>query len=308
MPFRVSAKSFIITYPRCDVDKEVILQWFQDHFMLLGCRVARELHADGTPHIHVVFHIANTFQTRNARYFDIGDHHPNVQSTRGLPASYAYVAKDGDYIDFGTIPATRPHGSWADIANATTKEEALALVKETSPRDYVLNYDKIISFCESHFANRTEAYVPIYQNFNGLPQQLTTWCDQRLEVSERHSPPPAAGLPPQPPTEWGELLYIVTNQSLGHHMYFNAMFDLGEWDDGAQYAIFDDWADWSKFYAYKQFLGAQRQFTITDKYRRKRTVRWGKPAIVISNLRPAWEDEDWITVNCFQCHLLGALF
>lgn len=101
-------------------------------------------------------------------------------------------------------------------------------------------------------------------------------------------------------TEWA--------RSLGHHMYFNGLFDLGEWDHTAEYAVFDDWSDWSKFYFYKQFMGAQRQFTLTDKYRKKRTVRWGKPCIILANNRPQWDDEEWIEGNTIQCHLVRALF
>ena len=193
--FRVNAKSFIITYPQCDIDKAVILAWYRDKFELLGIRIARELHADGRPHIHVVFHLAQPFQTRNARFFDIGGNHPNIQSTRSLPASYAYLAKDGDYLDFGTIPGPTIN-KWADIANATSKTEALALAKAVAPRDYVLNYDKLTAYCESHFVNRTEAYTPLFRDFIGLPQQLTDWNDQRLDVSylghfeQEHAPPP----------------------------------------------------------------------------------------------------------------------
>lgn len=101
-------------------------------------------------------------------------------------------------------------------------------------------------------------------------------------------------------TEWA--------RSLGRHMYFNGMFDLGQWDDTAEYAIFDDWCDWTKLYFYKQFLGSQREFIVTDKYKHKRSITWGKPAIVISNERPKFEDERWIELNCFQCHLLNKLF
>lgn len=91
-------------------------------------------------------------------------------------------------------------------------------------------------------------------------------------------------------------------------MYFNGMFDLGSWDDNAQYAIFDDWQDWSKFYNYKQWLGAQREFTVTDKYRRKRTIKWGKPCIVLANAEPLFEDGQWIKANCFKCNLVAKLY
>lgn len=81
-------------------------------------------------------------------------------------------------------------------------------------------------------------------------------------------------------------------------MYFNGMFNLEKWDDDAAYAIFDDFPDWSTFRHYKQFLGAQSEFEITDKYRRKRTVRWGKPCILLSNVDPGFPDGHWVLGNC----------
>jgi len=82
-------------------------------------------------------------------------------------------------------------------------------------------------------------------------------------------------------------------------MYFNSMFNLDKWDDSADYAIFDDWEDWSKFYFYKQFLGAQQEFELSDKYKKKQTVRWGKPTILLSNTYPNFSDDQWIEGNCF---------
>lgn len=82
-------------------------------------------------------------------------------------------------------------------------------------------------------------------------------------------------------------------------MYYNGMFCLDLWDTNATYAIFDDFEDWSKFYMYKQFLGAQQQFVVTDKYRKKKNVDWGKPCIILANTLPDFKDWKWIEANCF---------
>lgn len=66
-----------------------------------------------------------------------------------------------------------------------------------------------------------------------------------------------------------------------------------------EYAIFDDFEDWSRLYCYKQFMGAQLEFELTDKYRAKRTIKWGKPCIIISNELPYFRDQKWIELNCF---------
>lgn len=100
-------------------------------------------------------------------------------------------------------------------------------------------------------------------------------------------------------TEWA--------RSLGPHMYWNGYFDLSLWNDDADYAIFDDIST-DNFKQYKQWLGAQRQFTATDKYMRKRQLLWGKPCIFLANQIPDFDDRDWINANCSIVQLRNPLF
>lgn len=50
----------------------------------------------------------------------------------------------------------------------------------------------------------------------------------------------------------------------------------------------------------KQFFGAQKEFTITDKYKGKKTVRWGKPLIFLCNYDPTVQDgwDEWYDQRC----------
>jgi len=91
-------------------------------------------------------------------------------------------------------------------------------------------------------------------------------------------------------------------------MYFNGLFNLDDWDDDAKFAIFDDFPDWSKFYSYKQWIGAQSEFTITDKYRKKCTVRWGRPVIIVSNELPDFPDMIWTRENAIIVHITNKLY
>lgn len=80
------------------------------------------------------------------------------------------------------------------------------------------------------------------------------------------------------------------------------MFNADKIDESADYAIFDDLLGGFEFFkSYKQWLGQQAEFEVTDKYKRKRTVHWGKPTIVIMNDNP-WSygqiDHEWIIGNC----------
>lgn len=88
-------------------------------------------------------------------------------------------------------------------------------------------------------------------------------------------------------------------------MYFNHLFDISLWDAEADYVIFDDFG-WDFIPAKKCFLGGQKEFTLTDKYRKKKTVRFGKPCIVLTNDTPRMSE--WEEVNCYVVALIKALF
>lgn len=78
------------------------------------------------------------------------------------------------------------------------------------------------------------------------------------------------------------------------------MVDLATFNPEARYVIFDDF-DWEYMPNKKSWFGAQREFTVTDKYRKKMTIRWGKPLIYLTN------DEltlnDWFRDNCIRVQL-----
>lgn len=101
-------------------------------------------------------------------------------------------------------------------------------------------------------------------------------------------------------------------RSLGRHMFMSGMFSLDQWDSGADYLVLDD-VDWKWLPSKKQLLGAQKQFTMADKYTRKRTVVWGKPSIycmnndnyILMTQDPIWA---WVQGNCTLIFLENKLY
>jgi len=95
-------------------------------------------------------------------------------------------------------------------------------------------------------------------------------------------------------------------------MYFCGLFNLDDWDDDAEYIVLDDF-DIKYFPHWKCFLGSQGRFALTDKYRKKRTVEWGRPCIWLCN--PEYdpriylrESLDWLSKNCVFIHLAEKLY
>jgi len=111
------------------------------------------------------------------------------------------------------------------------------------------------------------------------------------------------------PTRLGKTVWA---RSLGRHMYMCGSFNLDDWDDAAQYLVLDD-IPWKYLPSKKCFLGGQLEFVLTDKYRKKKTVRFGKPTIYSMNNdnylevrnSPEWE---WIMGNTVIVTLENKLY
>lgn len=115
---------------------------------------------------------------------------------------------------------------------------------------------------------------------------------------------------------WGEtrLGKTIWARSLGPHIYCCLQWnvdDLKAGLDDAKYAVLDDiQGNFQFFPAYKGWLGAQNTFTVTDKYRGKTTIPWGRPTIWLMNDDPeevSHVDLNWLRGNCDIIHLTESL-
>lgn len=100
----------------------------------------------------------------------------------------------------------------------------------------------------------------------------------------------------------------VWARSLGKHAYFGGLFSLDESTENVDYAVFDDIQGGLEYmHSYKFWLGCQKQFYATDKYKGKKLVHWGKPSIYIANEDPRTDkgvDTNWLEANC-EFHYIG---
>lgn len=87
------------------------------------------------------------------------------------------------------------------------------------------------------------------------------------------------------------------------------MIDLSTFCADAKYVIFDDF-DFEFLPNKKCWWGAQEEFTLTDKYTRKKTITWGKPCIYICNTSPSTHPkwESWFDDNCIEVYVENKLY
>lgn len=100
-------------------------------------------------------------------------------------------------------------------------------------------------------------------------------------------------------------------RSLGKHAYFGNVFSLDENLTDVEYAVFDDIGGLKFLPSYKFWLGQQKEFYATDKYRHKQKITWARPSIWCANNDPREEDGadvDWLNKNCWFFNIEDEIF
>lgn len=113
----------------------------------------------------------------------------------------------------------------------------------------------------------------------------------------------------------------VWARSLGSHYYCAGLWNMADFCESVEYAIFDDMVNGLRagYFAYKDWLGGQFEFMVQDKYKGKRRLKWGKPSIFICNRDPRDEiglddhnkskiEWDWLEENCVFYEVKDAIF
>lgn len=289
--FRVAAKSLFITYPRCDLSKEVCLELlqnmlassaFHNEVAMREYCIGRETHQDGGFHLHVFVTFDRKLDIRSARTFDMLYegivYHGNIQSVRNRGAVMDYVRKGGDYIE----NVRSSEHVFERLHGCTSAEEVMKAMIEEKPRDWYINGQKILENWElTQKKNaRRQCFQSIYPRENFcVPQIVSDWMEFNAMRTGTRS----------------KLLILCGGTCLGktamiraicsNHGYFRESFNIRKWDDAWSWIVFDD-CDWDTFPAKKPILCAMGECEITDKYVKRTTLIADKPAIWICNELP----------------------
>ncbi len=99
--FRLYSKHLFLTYPQCDVDKEIAMAAIISKLDPDWAIVAREEHKDGTPHLHCIIVLKSRRDFRNHKILDsIVGKHGDYRSARDLVKVVSYVAKMSVYCAY----------------------------------------------------------------------------------------------------------------------------------------------------------------------------------------------------------------
>lgn len=151
---RLNATRYFLTFPRTETNLEAILEsakrslLLPEGISLQWAIAARELHEDGSPHIHVVLAFNSPVRVTSPGFFDVlaPGRHANIQAVRNEKKVLAYVRKDGNTKEFGPVPPPpqRKGPSSAEAAAALLKAGgSTAAVFEQLPGFFLVNKRKV---------------------------------------------------------------------------------------------------------------------------------------------------------------------
>lgn len=163
--FRFTKRFCILTYSQTppDFDPDEIVRIL--HRACRGCIVARESHLDGGTHYHAFVDYGTPRDWTNPRRWDVLGMHPNVKPVSRTPFNaYAYVGKDKNIVHDCFSDATRPRPArqtgdaqrnrkraWAEIANASNKDEFFEKCKTLDPRSLITCFGNVSRYADYAF-------------------------------------------------------------------------------------------------------------------------------------------------------------
>nr|UOQ23480.1 replication protein [Crassocephalum yellow vein virus]UOQ23487.1 replication protein [Crassocephalum yellow vein virus] len=335
--FRINAKNYFLTYPHCSLTKEEALSQIkalETPITKLFIRICRELHEDGTPHLHVLIQFEGKFQCKNQRFFDLispnrsAHFHPNIQGAKSSTDVKSYMEKDGDVLDHGIFQidgrsarggCQSANDAYAEAINSGSKTSALNILREKAPKDFVLQFHNLNNNLDRIFTPPLEEYISPFSSssFDQVPEELDEWAADNV-VSSAARPLRPVSIVIEGDSRTGKTMWA---RSLGPHNYLCGHLDLSPkvYRNDAWFNVIDD-VDPHYLKHFKEFMGAQRDWQSNTKYGKPVQIKGGIPTIFLCNPGPTssykeFLDEEknnalknWAIKNAIFVTLQGPLY
>nr|WER78710.1 C1 [Tomato yellow leaf curl virus] len=296
--FKINSKNYFLTYPHCSLTKEEALsqiQALETPTNKLFIRICRELHEDGSPHLHVLIQFEGKYQCTNQRFFDLvspsrsAHFHPNIQGVKTWSDVKTYMEKDGDVVDWGVFQVDgrsarggrqSANDAYAEAINSGYKSSAMSILREQAPKDPISQFHNLNSKIDRIFSHPLEVYVSPFlsSSFNQVPDELEEWVAENVVFSGARPARPISivieGDSRTGKTMWPRCLgpptYLCGRPALSPKVYSN----------DAWYNVIDE-VDPHHLKHFKEFMGAQRDGQSNTKYGKPIQNKGGIPSIFL---------------------------
>nr|AFB81513.1 replication associated protein [Cotton leaf curl Rajasthan virus] len=300
----IYSKNYFITYPKCSLTKEEALSQLlniQTPTSKKYIRICRELHEDGTPHLHVLIQFEGKFKCQNMRFFDLvspsrsAHFHPNIQGAKSSSDVKSYIEKDGDILDWGQFQidgrsARGGHHTANDACaaalNAGNKSGALKVIKGLALKVFVLQFYNLNANIDRIFQEPPAPYVSPFSSFffDQFTERLEIWATENV-VSAVQRPIRPISIVIDGASRTGKTMWA---RSLGPHNYMGGHLEMSPmiYSNEAWFNVIDDVAPHYPKH-FKEFKGAQREWQSNTKSGKPVKIKGGIPTIFLCNQGPS---------------------
>nr|UFP62943.1 AC1 [African cassava mosaic virus] len=296
--FRVQAKNVFLTYPKCSIPKEHLLSFLQTLSLPSNpkfIKICRELHQNGEPHLHALIQFEGKITITNNRLFDCvhpscsTSFHPNIQGAKSSSDVKSYLDKDGDTVEWGQfqIDGRSARGgqqsandAYAKALNSGSKSEALNVIRELVPKDFVLQFHNLNSNLDRIFQEPPAPYVSPFlrSSFDQVPVEIEEWVADNVRDSAARPWRPNS-IVIEGDSRTGKTIWA---RSLGPHNYLCGHLDLSP-------KVFHKDA-WYNFiynaHPLKESIGGQKDWQTITKYGKPIQIKGGIPPFFLCNPGP----------------------
>jgi len=198
--FRMSGKNFTITFPQCDVKKEVAVERIEQKYGsdLKGYLVCEEDHKDGTPHLHVFLSFHNKKNFKAPDCFDfIGGKHGNYQVTKSVKAWVEYCTKGTNWVakgvDVESIKKKKAQKNEV-IAQSIMEGKSLVEINKEHAGYVMLNKRKLEEYqswiqCEKAKKQKLEWVPPSLEGLTDANLQIAKWICSNIRQDRKFKAP-----------------------------------------------------------------------------------------------------------------------
>lgn len=312
MPFRLQTNRVFLTYPQASCSKQGLFEFLSSldsagdgqGIPVARCLVAQEPHEDGGIHFHCYIEFNRKIDVRNERLFDFEGNHPNIQKVRSKPNVIEYCTKHDDEplanFTWREVSATFLDKLRSGIADGKSINDILDDALTADPKA-IRFYSNAAAYVAARKVT-AKVFMPKYDitTFSLSDADRTRMASfiDAVQAPRGGNRIDLRGLWLIGPSRYGKTSLA---RSLGKHWYMQSAWSVDNLDDGdGVYGVLDDLA-WRGGLdrSYKALLGAQEDITLTDKYRAKRTFKYGHFVIVCTNELPEFtaEEKAWLRIN-----------
>ncbi|BAB83043.1 replication-associated protein [Soybean crinkle leaf virus] len=309
-PFKINAKNYFLTYPQCSLTKEEALSQLQNINTPTNkkyIKICRELHEDGSPHLHVLVQFEGKYQCKNNRFFDLvsptrsAHFHPNIQGAKSSSDVKSYIDKDGDTLEWGEfqIDGRSARGgqqsandAYAKALNSGSKSEALNVIRELAPKDFVLQFHNLNSNLDRIFTPPLEVMFLLFLLLLLIKFRKNLKFGLLIMYGNAARPWRPNSIVIEGESRTGKTMWA---RSLGPHNYLCGHLDLSPkvYSNDAWYNVIDD-VDPHYLKHFKEFMGAQRDWQSNTKYGKPIQIKGGIPTIFLCNPGPTSSYKEYL--------------